>query len=52
MGQISEIGQAYRNKSQRNLKVVFDANITLNETDNEIMRPGMKATVELLRTEV
>jgi HlyD family secretion protein len=52
MGQISEIGQAYRNKSQRNLKVVFDANVTLNETDNEIMRPGMKATVELLRTEV
>jgi HlyD family secretion protein len=51
MGQISEIGQAYRNKSQRNLKVVFDANVTLNETDNEIMRPGMKATVELLRTE-
>ena len=47
-GIISEVGKAYRNKSQRNLKVVFDARVTLNETDNEIMRPGMKASVELL----
>jgi HlyD family secretion protein len=51
-GTISEIGQAYRNKSQRNLKVVFDARVTLDETDNEIMRPGMKATIELLGASV
>ncbi|MFC4701580.1 HlyD family secretion protein [Glaciecola siphonariae] len=48
-GVISEVGQAYRNKSQRNLKVVFDARVTLDTTDIEIMRPGMKATVELLK---
>ncbi|WP_395341067.1 HlyD family secretion protein [Ningiella sp. W23] len=47
-GRISEIGQAYRTKSQRNLKVVFDARVTLDTSDGEIMRPGMKARVELL----
>ncbi|MDT0581214.1 HlyD family secretion protein [Brumicola blandensis] len=46
-GKISEIGKAYRNKSQRNLKVVFDAWVTLDTLDNDVMRPGMKATVEL-----
>lgn len=46
-GKISEIGKAFRNKSQRNLKVVFDAWVTLDEMDTSIMRPGMKATVEL-----
>lgn len=46
-GKISEIGKAFRNKSQRNLKVVFDAWVTLDDMDTSIMRPGMKATVEL-----
>lgn len=46
-GKISEIGKAFRNKSQRNLKVVFDAWVTLDDMDTTIMRPGMKATVEL-----
>jgi HlyD family secretion protein len=46
-GKISEIGKAYRIKSQRNLKVVFDAWVTLDILDNDVMRPGMKATVEL-----
>jgi HlyD family secretion protein len=46
-GKISAIGKAFRNKSQRNLKVVFDAWVTLDEMDTSIMRPGMKATVEL-----
>jgi HlyD family secretion protein len=46
-GKISEIGKAFRNKSQRNLKVVFDAWVTLDKMDTSIMRPGMKATVEL-----
>lgn len=51
-GQISEIGKAFRNKSQRNLKVVFDAWVTLDEMDTSIMRPGMKATVELAQGSV
>jgi HlyD family secretion protein len=51
-GKISEIGKAFRNKSQRNLKVVFDAWVTLDDMDTTIMRPGMKATVELAQGSV
>lgn len=47
-GKISSLGQAYRNKSQNNLKVVFDAWVELDELSMDIMRPGMKAKVELL----
>ncbi|MFQ3249535.1 HlyD family secretion protein [Glaciecola sp.] len=51
-GTISEIGKAFRNKSQRNLKVVFDAWVTLDDMDTGIMRPGMKANVELAQGSV
>lgn len=51
-GKISEIGKAFRNKSQRNLKVVFDAWVTLDDMDTGIMRPGMKANVELAQGSV
>ncbi|MFT6270712.1 MAG: HlyD family secretion protein [Alphaproteobacteria bacterium] len=47
-GKISELGKAYRSKSQNNLKVVFDAWVTLEELDLTIMRPGMKATVDMV----
>jgi len=47
-GKITELGQAYRNKSRNNLKVVFDAWVTLDALDLEVMRPGMKASVELV----
>lgn len=47
-GRITSLGQAYRNKSQNNLKVVFDAWVELDELANDIMRPGMKANVEVL----
>ena len=47
-GKISELGKAYRSKSQNNLKVVFDAWVTLEQMDLTIMRPGMKATVDLV----
>lgn len=47
-GNISEIGKAYRNKSQNNLKIVFDAWVTLDDLDLNIMRPGMKATVDMV----
>ena len=48
-GQITELGQAYRNKSRNNLKIVFDAWVTLDDLDLDIMRPGMKASVELVK---
>ncbi|GAB2674760.1 HlyD family secretion protein [Aliiglaciecola aliphaticivorans] len=47
-GTITSLGQAYRNRSQHNLKVVFDAWVKLDKLDLEMMRPGMKAKVELL----
>ncbi len=46
-GTISELGQTYRTKSANNQKMVFDAWVTLQKLDLNIMRPGMKATVEL-----
>ena len=46
-GTISSKGQAYRNKSQRNQKIVFDAWVTLDEMDFDIMRPGMQANVNI-----
>lgn len=49
-GKITELGQSYRSKSTNNQKMVFDAWVTLDELDFNIMRPGMKATVELQET--
>ena len=48
MGKISELGQAYYPKSNTNSKVVFDALIELDSNQPEVMRPGMKAKVEVL----
>lgn len=48
-GIISSLGQAYRHRSQNNLKVVFDAWVELKTLDLEIMRPGMKANVEIMK---
>jgi HlyD family secretion protein len=48
MGKISELGQAYYPKSNTNSKVVFDALIELDGNQPEVMRPGMKAKVEVL----
>ncbi|WP_371196214.1 HlyD family secretion protein [Glaciecola sp. SC05] len=47
-GTISELGKSYRNKSSTNQKMVFDAWVTLDELDMNIMRPGMKATVDII----
>lgn len=47
MGKISALGQAYYPKSNSNAKVVFDALIELDGNKPEVMRPGMKAKVEV-----
>jgi HlyD family secretion protein len=47
-GKISELGKSYRSKSTNNQKKVFDAWVTLNELELSIMRPGMKATVDIV----
>lgn len=49
-GVIEDLGKTFRQKSQRNPKVVFDAYISLNKLDTDIMRPGMKATISLSDT--
>ena len=46
-GAITSKGQAYRQKSTRNQKIVFDVWITLDNLDNDIMRPGMQANVTI-----
>ncbi|KXI28434.1 HlyD family secretion protein [Paraglaciecola hydrolytica] len=48
VGKISELGQAYYPKSNTNSKVVFDALIELDGNQPDVMRPGMKAKVEVL----
>jgi HlyD family secretion protein len=47
-GKISELGKSYRSKSTNNQKKVFDVWVTLNELELSIMRPGMKATVDIV----
>jgi HlyD family secretion protein len=51
-GKITELGKSYRNKSQNNQKMVFDAWVTLNELELNIMRPGMKATVDTVEGKI
>ncbi|MGS2719563.1 HlyD family secretion protein [Paraglaciecola aestuariivivens] len=47
-GKISKLGQAFYPKSANNPKVIFDAEIELGEVRPDVMRPGMKAKVEVL----
>lgn len=47
-GEITSLGQAFKNKSRQNKRIVFDAYISLGNIDPKIMRPGMQGKVELL----
>ncbi|GAB2994190.1 HlyD family secretion protein [Psychrosphaera aestuarii] len=47
VGKITTLGQSYKNKSNRNPKIVFDVIIDIESVDPKIMRPGMKVKVEL-----
>lgn len=46
-GRIKSLGQAYYPKSANSSKVIFDAMIELTGEKPEVMRPGMKAKVEV-----
>jgi len=48
MGKISKLGQAFYPKSTNNPKVIFDAQIELGEIRPDVMRPGMKAKIEVV----
>tara|TARA_R110002111_G_scaffold175984_5_gene241565 strand:+ start:318 stop:1310 length:993 start_codon:yes stop_codon:yes gene_type:complete len=48
MGKITKLGQAFYPKSANNPKVIFDAQIELGESKPDVMRPGMKAKIEVV----
>lgn len=50
-GKITSLGQAFKNKSRQNKRIVFDAYISLGNIDPSIMRPGMQGKVELLEVD-
>lgn len=47
-GTISKLGQAFYPKSANNPKVIFDAQIELGDARPDVMRPGMKAKIEVV----
>jgi HlyD family secretion protein len=48
MGTITKLGQVFYPKSTNNPKVIFDAQIELGEIRPDVMRPGMKAKIEVV----
>jgi HlyD family secretion protein len=48
LGSITSLGQAFYPKSANNPKVIFDAQIELGEARPDVMRPGMKAKIEVI----
>ena len=48
MGKIAKLGQSFYPKSSTNPKVVFDAQIELLDEQPPVMRPGMKAKIEVV----
>ena len=47
-GSIRQLGRLFRTKSWESPTMVFDAVITIDEPDAELMRPGMAASVTIL----
>ncbi len=44
---VASLGHIFRNKAYNKPSIVFDADVTLLQTDPELMRPGMAATLAL-----
>ncbi len=47
-GKIVSLGQVFRDKSPQDKRRIFDAIISFDETNTDIMRPGMTARVEII----
>ena len=47
-GKVTSLGQTYRPKSKTNRKIVFDAIISLDNLSDDLIRPGMKAKIEVI----
>jgi HlyD family secretion protein len=48
LGKISKLGRVFRLKSKDQPIIIFDAKITLNQPDIDLMRPGMAARLKIL----
>ena len=46
-GEISRLGNVYRRKNKNQPSIIFDAEVALNKTDSNIMRPGMAARIKI-----
>jgi HlyD family secretion protein len=51
-GKIASLGQIVRVKSQREPSMVYDANISIDQPDIELMRPGMAARLNIIETQL
>lgn len=47
MGKITELGKIFHKKSRQKPSIVFDAWISIDEPDQDIMRPGMAAKIRI-----
>lgn len=47
-GRVSELSQVYRSKSYDQPAIVFDAIIDIEKPDQDLMRPGMAAVVDMI----
>lgn len=47
LGKIEEIGKIFRRKSSKNPSIVFDATVSIDAPDPDLMRPGMAAKLKI-----
>ena len=47
-GKITSLGKVFRRKSRKTPIIVFDATISIENPDSDLMRPGMAARLEIL----
>jgi HlyD family secretion protein len=47
-GRVTELGRVFHTKSQETPSIVFDATVSIDNPDSELMRPGMAAEVTIL----
>lgn len=51
-GKISLLGKVFRRKSKEQANIIFDADITLDIIDSDLMRPGMTTRIKVLLNEI
>jgi len=50
-GKISQLGKIFRRKSNEQANIIFDTDITLNDPDLSLMRPGMATRIKVMINE-